>query len=134
MSSSTISATRRSRNDFDACETAAEAAASHDSVLVPMSSTTVYTLSAMTASLVRLVLAHATQLPGSDLRRLDIAERPNASGEIGTFRIPDAGVLSYSAFLLAARRSRKTSHGPHVCAFGHPSLARRIPTATPAAT
>src|SRR5438270_1385550 len=50
MSSSTTSATRRSRSDCDACFTAAAAAFSQDVVLVPMSSTTVYTLSAMPAS------------------------------------------------------------------------------------
>src|SRR5437764_12945760 len=50
MSSSTTSATRKSRSDCDAVLTAAAAAFSHDWVLVPISSTTVYTLSAMAAS------------------------------------------------------------------------------------
>src|SRR5689334_9912878 len=87
MSSSTTSAIRRSRNDFDACDTAAEAAASHDSLLVPMSSTTVYTLSAMTASLVRV-------RPGSRYALTAFRSTADASPEqqiratgIGTFRM-----------------------------------------------
>src|SRR6185436_836971 len=47
MSSSTTSAIRRLRKDLDALLTAAAAACSHDSVLVPTSSTIVYTLSAI---------------------------------------------------------------------------------------
>ena len=50
MSSSATSAIRRSRNDFDAFVTAALAAFSQDSVLVPTSSITLYTLSAIGSS------------------------------------------------------------------------------------
>src|SRR5580704_13437601 len=49
-SSSATSAIRRSRNDALALATAALAAFSHDSPLVPTSSMTLYTLSAMTSS------------------------------------------------------------------------------------
>src|SRR3990170_7707199 len=47
MSSSTTSAMRRSRSVLDARSTAAAAAFSQESVLVPTSSITLYTLSAM---------------------------------------------------------------------------------------
>src|SRR6056297_69721 len=50
MSSFETSATRRSRSDDPARSTAAAAARSQDSELVPTSSTTLYTLSAMTCS------------------------------------------------------------------------------------
>src|SRR5581483_5115110 len=52
MSSCDTSATRRSRSVFDALATAAAAAFSHESVLVPTSSITLYTLSGMAPSLV----------------------------------------------------------------------------------
>src|SRR5512139_3150260 len=51
MSSWTTSAMRRSRKDLAAVSTASAAAFSHDSLLVPTSSITLYTLSAMVTSL-----------------------------------------------------------------------------------
>src|SRR2546429_5914634 len=78
MSSSTTSATRRSRSDFDAWDTAAAAAFSHDWVLVPMSSTTVYTLSAMTASV--LQVAHTLVTATRRLSRVRPAARLPAGG------------------------------------------------------
>src|SRR5260370_42259881 len=50
MSCSTTSATRSSRSDLAAVSTAVRAAASHDWLLVPISSVTRYTLSAMATS------------------------------------------------------------------------------------
>src|SRR5215470_8737218 len=50
MSSSTTSATRRSRSDFAAVSTAFRAASSQDLLLVPTSSTTLYTLSVIGSS------------------------------------------------------------------------------------
>src|SRR6185503_2999703 len=50
MSSSATSAIRRSRKDCEARSTATAAARSHDSLLVPTSSITLYTLSAMAPS------------------------------------------------------------------------------------
>src|SRR6266700_5179413 len=64
MSRLTTSATLRSRNDFEARVTAAAAAFSHDSVLVPTSSITLYTLSAM----VGYLRSTPYRIPGRDHR------------------------------------------------------------------
>src|SRR6185503_19806669 len=60
MSSSLTSAMRKSRSDFEARLTAAAAAFSHDSVLVPTSSITLYTLSAMDPPGRCAVIGHQT--------------------------------------------------------------------------
>src|ERR1043166_2009821 len=56
MSSVDTSATRRSRSVFDARPTAAWGSFSHDSLLVPTSSITLYTLSAIPLALREVVL------------------------------------------------------------------------------
>src|SRR6266704_61035 len=69
MSRLTTSATLRSRNDFEARATAAAAAFSHDSVLVPTSSITLYTLSAMVGYLRLTPYSNPGQLPLESKRR-----------------------------------------------------------------
>src|SRR4051812_34106888 len=77
------SATRRSRTLFAAVSTALRAAASHDSLLTPITSVTRYTPSAMHTSLVLwLERAGPYPFPVADCDHLDQVEFLEPEGEV----------------------------------------------------
>src|SRR5690606_11747258 len=97
MSCFTTSATRRSRRDCDAVRSAVRAASSHDSVLVPTISLTMYTLPSATGSLlVRYVTNTLPAYPRAPGGWLASRRREGSSGALeGLVEVRDqvVGVL-----------------------------------------